>query len=226
MVTKLIFKKMSFVILCCDILSEHSLHSTSRSAFEKREELLRKIEAVKRLDVGVDHRAELLLIALGLKPASVVNVFEGDRKAKVVENELKALGFEVRVKPHGAQDEKVDLVVAQSARVAEKLEQLSASEDHKEYGEVMGYPRTAIEAFGDEEKALPYEEQETLTRDIPFFKIRLSREHAHDELKKVIRWNQKVFQYAPELIDEKYGEEDAARFEAALSASKIQRTRE
>lgn len=74
--------------------------------------------------------------------------------------------------------------------------------DHKRFGELMGFPKTAVDAFVNKDEMVPNEEEdEILGFENIFFTFRLSRAHMQEEL-EYLRENYKLLlEKAPFLID-------------------------
>ena len=125
--------------------------------------------------------------------------------AEIIENQLPGSG-----------DNSCDIAVAKSQELIDELQKTKSNEQHRHYGELMGYPSTAIDAFLEENGAtrLSFEEQEELTKDLPdvLTKFGFSRQNTEEELAKLKKWFKLIAQHAPELFDELYLKEDSDKF--------------
>ena len=92
--------------------------------------------------------------------------------------------------------------MAHDQATLDRLLKAQADQDHQEYGELMGFPKTAIEAFQNRE--LRFKNASDADRDV-IFGMTLSRDHWQEELALLRRWSQLVKRYAPNLYDVIHG---------------------
>lgn len=178
------------------------------------EQLRQRIETIYRLPLGAEPRAELILILLGEKPATDVSWHTGRIQPAEVEAILHAAGLSTKVIYSDAAA--TDMVVARDPETVSRLSLLRADRDHQEFGRLMGFPETAIAAFVNKSGALPHDEQRRLQGELPFSNFIFSRKHAPEELALLRRWNLLIFRHAPELIDEAWDEQEAAKIKSHL----------
>lgn len=192
--------------------------------FEKmksQEEILReKISVIEKIQTGVIPRAETILVLLGQKLASEIYLPDKNDAEKVIDD-LKSIGLFAAVTREASNGKSVDIGVAGSEEILEELTGTKPNADHRRYGELMGYPATAIDAFIGEnaEEKMSFEEQQEMTKNLPDIlnHFRFSKQHSQEELQKYKEWLKIVMQNAPELIDELYSKEDADKFRKTLS---------
>lgn len=181
------------------------------------EEILRqKISVIERIPTGVAPRGEVILVLLGEKPAAEMYITNKDDAPNVLED-LRSIGLfaELSEKPREYNNpDSADILVASSQDVLEELKQTHANEHHRRYGELMGYPDTAIDAFLGENGAerLSKEEQDKLLDIMPDVlggTFAFSKEHADEELAVAKRRIKLIAQKAPELFYDLYKKEYA-----------------
>lgn len=155
----------------------------------------------------------LFLVVAGLKPVADLISYhqekQGDVTVSVADDEvavtefLNSLGVAYSFMPE--QDgTALSVAVAQSQAEADAVWQTTGDSD---YGELMGFPNTAIEAYM-QGTLLSHDEAEQLalsTYHDPAFAqfsvFRLSKAHALEELKMLKQWYDVLKQYG--LVDEK-----------------------
>mgnify|MGYP001590292720 CR=1 FL=1 len=166
------------------------------------------------LRVGAQVEGELALVVLGLKPGTQINVGDAE-KAKDVSKILVKAGL---MPETIERDGQVVVVSTKSKDKLDELKVLSPSKDHEEFGRMMGYPESAIKAFANKDLLLPDDQQKELTKDLPFFSFKISRDNFQRELKVIEQWNRAILKYSPDLIDRVYDIETAERFKKHLSS--------
>jgi hypothetical protein len=196
-------------------MSHVGISEEKQSKENNQEKILKeKIKEVIGLPFGVTEKAQILLILLDEKPAIEFTV-KNDSELFDAINSMDKIGLNVVTLPLNSDKGFVRIAVSKEKEIAKELMNLSASSDsdHKRYGQLMGFPGTAIDAFGNEEKQLGDGEQNTLTDNFPhFFNFRMSKENSTAELEVLKRWNKLILKYAPELFDELYSPDDSIRF--------------
>jgi len=186
-------------------------------SFENPESLENKIEKVRSLPIGVDPKADLILVLLDRKPATGVMFFTENISTDEMCNLLRDIGLEPKISKD--EEGRAEVVVSKTQEITDELAGTSASMDHARYGELMGYPRTAVDAFQDPTKRLDMEETNALLKGLPLFGIfALSKEHATEEARQIQEWNLALFEHAPWLLDQIYGEEGAIPYKEYLQS--------
>lgn len=181
----------------------------------KSEEEIKR-EKVKEFLASPTRDREALLVLLGLKPAAEIY---SDEPGEAIAA-LRKLGLCGAIKGFDKKTNRTEICVAADESILEKFKSLLPDNDHEEYGRLMGYPDSAISAFLDDDKRLPFEEQDKLCAKYPFFKFAFSKEHFQEEEDILKKWNLAVFDYAPEFIDEVYAPESAIEFKNNLAQIK------
>lgn len=185
-------------------------------SFESPESIEHRIETIKQLPIGVQPRAEVLLVLLGYRPGTEIIVPDEKERDRILQL-LRDAGLSAEEKGVNQYTQKTEIVVGAIPRVVEKLKAANPDRDHDEYGELMGYPESAVQAFQEEgSEMISDEESDELRETYPFSWFRLSKAAKEEELETYRAWTKAVWQHAPELIDELFGEEDAERYKQRL----------
>lgn len=169
---------------------------------EKRKEMIKSIENLK---IGSKPKANIILIFLGLKPATELEISSHNDSAEKVINVIENIGLKVKIKSKFKRKDKdiVLLSVADNQENLDRLEQIDPSKNHEEYGRLMGYPETAIDAFLHKEKRLDPENY--LENDELIFFIAMSKENWEEEIKTLKKWSDAIKEQAPDLYVELKG---------------------
>lgn len=167
-----------------------------QTTVEVEKELQEKINIVKDLEIGPVQKAEIMLVILGLKPATELSLYKHNDTQDKVEKVLKDVGLEIDHK--NICDNKnlvAEIVIAQNQKILSNLMQANASQDHEEYGRLMGYPETAISAFTENTilNEVNYPELQT-----SIFGMKYSKNNWQEEKLKVQSWDNAIKKYAPE----------------------------
>jgi hypothetical protein len=181
------------------------------------EELIRqKISVIENIPTGVAPRGEVILVLLGEKPAVEMYIPNKDNALKAIED-LRSVGLFAELsekdrKYHNPNS--ADILVAGSQEILDELKQTHSYEHHKRYGQLMGYPDTAVDAFIGEngEERLSKEEQDKLLDILPDIlggTFAFSKSHKDEELAIVKRRIKLLAQKAPELFYDLYKKEYA-----------------
>ncbi|MEI6296623.1 MAG: hypothetical protein WCO84_03185 [bacterium] len=182
-----------------------------------QEEIIhKKISVIEKIPTGVGPRANAILVLLGEKPAVEMYIPDKEHAEKAVKD-LKDIGLfaEISKKPRvGFDPESADVLIARTQEILDELKQIHPNKHHRRYGELMGYPQTAIDAFLGENGAeiLPAEEQDKMLGDIPTIfngTFVFSKDHKDEELAVVKHRTKLIAQKAPELFYDSFGKEGA-----------------
>lgn len=180
------------------------------------ETLRRKISTIEKIPTGVTGRAEAILVLLGEKPALEMFIPNKNDAAAAIAS-LQSIGLLAEISPKRRKSGATDsayILVARSQAILDELKLTHAYEHHRRYGELMGYPKTAIDAFLGEngEECLASEEQRELMGDIPYMLgdgFTFSKKHKEEELAIVKHRIKLVAQHAPGLFYDLFREEQA-----------------
>lgn len=188
----------------------------------KHEKVVFPTEDLENLPIYDSYKVDLILAWKGFKPATEISV--GDRNLGAENNEQACQAFETFCKKislsqkrlsreevhasHAHIDENVPAyAVGKKASDVDRLVALLNGENtHSEFGEIFGFPETAVEAFeagGDntfsiwDAKNVP---PELIKEDyMAFGQLALSRKHWREEVEVVKRWAQAVRETDPNL---------------------------
>lgn len=166
--------------------------------FKEREGQIEKIKHIESMDIGKEQRAQLVLVLLGLKPATDVSVFPWNSPSKEIENLLEKSGLQfIKYKNKKQEKTRDEYAVARDKETAERLMNADPRSTHREYGALMGYPQTAVEAFLKGEfygGPLPEDIKNSI------FQLKFSKDNYEEEFEVVRKWNQAIQEYCPSLI--------------------------
>lgn len=167
-----------------------------------------KIAKIEQLKFGNRQKAGLILVLLGEKPAVEVALHGWNDPPRKFAEVIKEIGLnfeEVEFEDRALTPSKLvtRFAIAKDKETALKLKSLDPARDHREYGHLMGYPESAVEAFvNDGEKTtLTWD----MTKEVPVVDFRLSKDNWREELKISQRWNDTIKKHAPELYQEIQG---------------------
>ena len=177
----------------------------------EEESICHKISVIENIPTGVAPRAEVVLVLLGEKSAVEMYIPNKDDAHKIIED-LRNIGLfaDISEKPREDFDpNSADILVADSQEIVDELKHTNAHEHHRRYGQLMGYPDTAIDAFTKEngEERLPLEEQAKLLDIVPDIlagTFVFSKKHKDEELALVKKRTKLLAQNAPKLFYDLY----------------------
>jgi hypothetical protein len=175
-----------------------------------KQEIVRTLE---KLNLSLEQKAWLILVVLGMKPATELVIGEGNDSQDTIKEVLSRAGLAYA----NRDDEYINkkdiygkipiLAVISVARNRETLDELlkvSGKKDHGDYGRLMGYPETAVKAFVNKElldkKDYPY-----MSDNI--FPLKLSKDHWREEVEHLKSWNEAIKKYAPETYRQARGKD-------------------
>ena len=158
---------------------------------DKKKEAITSIESI---DAGPEQKAQLILVLLGLKPAAELALYPWNSSPENVEAFLDRSGLQYARRKSNKQGKTVaEYAVSKDERLVDRLLNCDSS---AEYGALMGYPESAVQAFEAKEV---YEGP--LPEDIEnsIFKMKFSKDLFEKEFETVRRWNKALSEYAPNL---------------------------
>lgn len=177
--------------------------------FNEENPLKEKIEVIKSLEVDAGSKALMLLVLLDEKPVSVIDVKNKVEVSRIIEKS-ESIGLFAAVTKELKEDEEswgFQLAVSKSKDLVVELQEIikkkTGTLDHKRYGELMGFPDTAIQAHigVDTEGSMNVEEyREVAGKYFHLFGFRPSKKHSEEELKLLERWYSLIVENAPELL--------------------------
>lgn len=163
-----------------------------------------KIKELEVLNIGAAKRAELILVLLGVKKATDVAVYAWNDPPEKVRNTLAGSKLCItEVKRGGANKNLLaEYATALTQETADRLAITDPSSDHEEFGELMSYPQSAVDAFVDS-TTLARERYPDMEGII--FKFSLSQDHWQEEVELMKYWSQLVKNYSPKTYAELVG---------------------
>lgn len=169
------------------------------------------IKKIIELPIGPALKSEVLRVYLEEQPGSEFSA-KLDEKDLEKFTDLEKIGLKVFT---DSSSKETRVCISKDQEIIDELKNLSPSveSNHKRYGEIMGYPLTAIEAFLDKEKRLSNEEQDKILEGMPhFLRFSFSKNNWKEELSVIKRWHKILLEKAPELFDDLYPPEEAKKF--------------
>lgn len=170
------------------------MEKSSFKPWENLDNRRKNIGYIEQIKTGVEQKAQLILVLLDIKPAAELTLYKWNSSPEEAEVQLAQAGLEFQ-KKEGESNDKITAIYAVS-KDKDLLNKLIHCNSDREYGELMGYPKTAIDAF---EKNDVYDGP--LPEDIEnsIFKLRFSKANHDEEFEVVRKWNRALTQYAPNL---------------------------
>ncbi len=168
-----------------------------------------KIEVIRTLKINAASKAGIILVLLNEKP--VANIYAKDEtQISEISERCASIGlFSIRVKEIKEDGELTgfSVAVSKSEDLIKELFEITNKEEekfnHQRYGELMGYPATAIEAYieDDPEKQMSFEEyNERAEKFLHLFGFKPSKQHSVEEFEVLERWYKLILENAPELL--------------------------
>ncbi len=191
-----------------------------------------QIKKIEQAPISLNDKVSLVLLILNKRKVSGVSVFskfeierdadlfieEHREEARLLVDLCRSLGLEVNVEDiHKQTADSVfagwDILVAKSKSLIERYQKASKEENHAEFGELSGYPETAVAWFSsaDKETLLSYwpeEAQRAVDEEglVRFKDFRFSPNWAQ-ELNKIRHLRDLIKTYAPALFQELMSDE-------------------
>lgn len=160
-------------------------------------------------------RAKMILVYLGLKPACEVYIYEKEAMAELkkalLEVGLYCVKLKFDKKPF-VEIQKAFLgelvlpigqyAVAKDKKTAIRLSKTLPSKHHRRFGELMGYPKTAIDNFIKKEPQLDFKESMKIKKKHGIiFSFRIPVKNYQNELRVLKNWSLAIKRYAPVLYE-------------------------
>lgn len=215
------------------------LRDGKRELTEREAEIVKELERLPIRPMYFHNIVDVLLAWRGLKPATDVVLgreWASNEEAKIlteadVENAKRILGSAglsvvegagesgeiegeddegrpVALRPLYRYDQKV-LFISRAREIAEKLKQAHEQDDSRTFGELSGFPATAIEAYvraeqGAADELMDTEELPKKIKDkdvAAFTEFRLSKKHWREEIKTAQRWAEEIQRISPRVYE-------------------------
>ncbi|MDO8667498.1 MAG: hypothetical protein Q7K35_00160 [bacterium] len=172
--------------------------------FEQEKIKQEKVKILEKLNIGSVGQAIIMLVALDLKPATELDLYNNNDNEEVVKDALTKVGLKFANKDvKGRKNVVARLAIARDRETLDRLLEVSGKKDHEAYGRLMGYPETAVQAFIAKD-LLTHEEQPPEMAD-NIFPMKLSKEHWREELENLRIWNEAIKKYAPDTYRQARG---------------------
>ena len=132
---------------------------------------------------------------MGLKPASELEIFKNNDPKEKIEEALISAGLKIKEKP-AKKNVVARYAISLDDDIVDRLMLAEPNKDHEEYGRLMGYPETAIKAFGTDEKI----SNDVLPDEDIVFSFTLSKNHKDEEMEVWRKWSRAIKENAPDLF--------------------------
>lgn len=184
------------------------MESVRQNTFENNQ-LKEKIEVIRGLKIKASAKAGMLLVLLNEKPVADIDANDDEQASEIIEKcaSIGLLGAILKELKEDGEFMGFSIGVSKSEDLIKELYEIKNRNEgglnHRRYGELMGYPSTAIEAHveGDPAKQMSFDEyDEVMGSYSRLFGFKPSKEHAAEEIEVLNRWKGLIFQYAPELV--------------------------
>ena len=172
-------------------------------------EMKKKISKIEQLNFGNQQKAGLILVLLGEKPAVEVALYDWNDPPGKFAEVIKEIGLnfeELNFEDRAFTSPKLvtRFAIARDKETVLSLRSLDPARDHREYGLLMGYPESAVEAFVKSKEIKQTRQKDggptwKLIKDRSVVNFALSKDNWQDEIKTSERWNEVLRKYAPEL---------------------------
>jgi hypothetical protein len=163
------------------------------------------IEKIKKLKCHYASKIEMILMLLGEKPASTFALTSKDDSAETIAKTLRDAGLKVAIE---TKEEKYhSLIIARDQSSIDKIQALHQIQRKKDevyqeqYGELVGYPKTATAAFAGKIPSMGEKESWKLDPTL-IYSIIYSKDHWQEEIKLMRKWTETIKKYAPDLYEE------------------------
>ncbi|MDO8499290.1 MAG: hypothetical protein Q7S66_01370 [bacterium] len=160
------------------------------------------IKAIEALRFGSMQKAELILVLLGVKQATDVVLYSWNDTPQKTEDwftQARLCATKLQIDQNNIEGLSAKYAVARDQPTADRLALLDPSRDHAEFGRMMSYPQTAIDAFGGLTK-LDRDDYPDMNGII--FNCALSKDHYTEELRLLRYWSELIKKYSPAIYSE------------------------
>ncbi len=188
-------------------------------SFEKNKNNIEESKEIMNLlkDFSVSNRVEMLQVINNLRPVAEFLTIVDDKKFPPLKNILENNGYFCI---HGGKrNEKFDIFfISKNKSFAEEVKNLLDKDNtvneklHKRFGELMGFPQTAVDGFISGKKISIKEKENIIGFQDLFFNFTLSQDHFKEEIEYLKKCNKVLIEQAPYLIDELLSKEDAEKY--------------
>lgn len=178
-------------------------------------DLKEKIKLVESIDCGLDPKIGIILILLGFKKGTDLDLFTWNENLDSVKSKIKRAGLfcdDIETPPFPNEERTAKMTIGISQEVASRLSFLfrNVQKNHEEIGRILGYPETAVEAFVGKRKDFGDDQFNFLReKGIPqsFIGFALSREFYVEEIKVMKSWVEAIKINSPDIYKKMIEEE-------------------
>jgi len=157
------------------------------------------IEQIEKMDIGPLQKANILLVYVGEKPATELELYRWNEKPESIISKIENLKLFCKEKATENKEITKAYFIATSEEVVDLLSKTDPSRDHEQYGRLMGYPETAIQS---------YIKNNATTEDLPEWIKRnplisaLSKDNYLTEFKVFENWMNRIKEKSPAIYNE------------------------
>jgi hypothetical protein len=160
---------------------------------------------------GLGPKSMMVLIVLGLKPATTLDLFTWNEDVESVKRKITEAGLfydDIRKPPFRNKERTANLAVACSQEIATSTAvSFKDPKNHsQELGTYMGYPQTAIDAFMGKTELLEDSESEEVLKDKEWTKgtiaFAMSKDNYTEEIKLMEKWWEAIKEKTPDLYQQ------------------------
>jgi len=172
-------------------LESKNIDNTQKNIEEINKE---RIALLENLKIGSSQKVDIMLVVLGFKPATELDIYKYNDDEEKIKNVLKNIGLLAEKKDTlGQKNVLAKIAIVRDREILNSLLKISSKKDHEIYGRLMGYPESAIQAFLNKDF---YNERSVIFKDNIFF-FKLSKENWREEFKVLSKWNNAIKKYSP-----------------------------
>lgn len=155
---------------------------------------------IEKLDIGPIHKANMILVLFDEKPAAEIDVFTWGDSPDRVEKVIRDSGLSYKKIVSKSSKVLATFCIAKQKTLVDDLVTAINAGNDADYGRLMGYPETAIEAYVNKTSTTDYDTDK-------LFNFAFSRHNYLEEMKTVTRWKECIKKHTPKLYEESYGVE-------------------
>ena len=152
---------------------------------------------IEKLDIGPIHKANMVLVLFDEKPAAEIDVFSWGDSPDKVEKVIKDSGLFYKKIVSKSSKVLATFCISKQKSLVDALAIAIDTGNDADYGRLMGYPETAIEAYVNKTSTTKYDTDR-------LFNFAFSQQNHIEEMKTVTRWKEAIKRHAPELYKESY----------------------
>ena len=161
------------------------------------EEKLKKVNELLKIDAGDQQLVQVILVLLGKKPVTDLSIHEHNSNSQQVEKILRDVGLYFIHSPNKLPNARETYYISRNESLLEEMQQVDSRYEPRKFGELMGFPPTAINAFmnGTLDVTIGDRYPELI------FNMGYSKDHWKEEVEIVRGWSDEIKKYAPGIYE-------------------------